>query len=282
MVSTTSDSQITKAEIFQLYHYYQRNFINYYQQAAEGGLVAEVRTLTENLRQDNPLNGFNVDVGCMTSAEQLAIVAEQVEDARMKGAKILTGGKRSPKGHMFWEPTVIVDVKPGMRVIEEETFGPVMPIMPFKDEDEVIKKANDTNYGLCAYIFSRDRKNARRIAEHLVAGTIVINESLLTHGIPETPWIGAKESSIGRVHSDDALKDLSLMYHVNYDRLPMPRFLRKFWTWPPYSAQNITRFHSLLGLTDLPGSIRTKMGLLARLFFPGNQLLKEELEKNQG
>jgi succinate-semialdehyde dehydrogenase/glutarate-semialdehyde dehydrogenase len=231
--------------------------------------VKEVVRVTKNLRQDNPVLNSDAEVGAMTSEEQLHIVEGQLEDAVRKGANVLTGGKRSALGGMYFEPTVLTGITEDMEVLREETFGPLLPIMPVEDDGEAIRRANDSNYGLSAYVFTRNTKKGRRIAELLEAGTVMVNETIITHGFPDTPWQGFKESGTGKVHSDEGLRDLCLACHVNYDTMPIPKpFWSMFWIWHPYTARKITRFHSLYGLLFAPGGLGKKLSFLAKLMLP--------------
>ncbi len=154
--------------------------------------VKEVVRLTKNLRQADPLKNSSADIGAMTSEEQLHIVEEQLDDAIKKGAHVLTGGKRSGMGKMFFEPTVLTNITEDMEALREETFGPLLPIIKVDNEKEAIRRANDSIYGLSAYVFTRNTKKGRRIAEQLEAGTVMVNETLMTHAFPETPWQGFK------------------------------------------------------------------------------------------
>jgi len=122
--------------------------------------VREVVRLTKDLRQANPLKNSSADIGAMTSDEQLKIVEEQLEDAIKKGAHVLTGGKRSGMGKMYFEPTVLTNITEDMEALREETFGPLLPIIPVDNEKEAIRRANDSIYGLSAYVFTRNTKKA--------------------------------------------------------------------------------------------------------------------------
>ena len=163
--------------------------------------------------------------GAMTDPEQVEVVEGQVADAIERGARVLCGGKRLEGDGLFYAPTLLVDATDEMRVVHEETFGPLLPILKVADAEEAIARANDSPYGLSAYVYSEDRKRARRVAERLEAGTVVVNDTLITHGFPETPWGGVKQSGIGRVHSDEGLRALCQSYHVNREvirfRLPV-------------------------------------------------------------
>jgi acyl-CoA reductase-like NAD-dependent aldehyde dehydrogenase len=143
---------------------------------------------------------------------------------------VRTGGKRRGQGLAF-QPTVLTDCRQDMDVMRKEIFGPVMPIMKVRDEEEALALANDSHLGLAGYVFTADRVKGRRLAEKLETGTTMVNDTLITFGAPETPWAGVKQSGIGRTHSDEGLRDLCQSRHVNYDRLALKREL---W-WYPYS-----------------------------------------------
>jgi succinate-semialdehyde dehydrogenase/glutarate-semialdehyde dehydrogenase len=231
--------------------------------------VREVTGLTRNLRQDNPLKNHSADIGAMTSEEQIQIVEEQLRDAVAKGATVLTGGKRSDRGRMYFEPTILTNVTEDMEAVREETFGPLLPIMKVPSDEEAIRLANDSIYGLSAYVFTGDSSKGRRIAEQLEAGTVMVNETLLTHAFPETPWQGFKASGMGRVHSDEGLRDLCLACHVNYDTMPIPKLLwDMFWVWHPYGPEKTSRFHSLYGLLFVPYGVGKKLGFLKNMLLP--------------
>ena len=123
-------------------------------------------------------------------------VEEHISDALGKGARIVTGGKRHAKGSTFFEPTVLADVKTNMKVTHEETFGPVAPLFRFKTEQELIKLANDTEYGLASYFYSRDIGRIWRVAEALEYGIVGINVGIISNEV--APFGGVKESGIGR------------------------------------------------------------------------------------
>jgi len=161
-------------------------------------------------------------------------VTEQVNEAVAAGAKALAGGRRieTMPGY-FFEPTVLVNVTNAMRVMQDETFGPVLPIVVVKDELEAIREANRSNYGLLASVWTRDTKRGKEIARQLEAGTIIINDVIYTHGAAETPWFGVKESGLGITHSKHGLREFVRMKHINWDMMPLKTNL---W-WFPYSAK---------------------------------------------
>ncbi len=190
------------------------------------------------------------DVGSITMPGQLDIIESHIKDAVEKGAIILRGGKRpeDKKDGYWFEPTVLENVDHSMKIITEETFGPVLPLLKFKNIDEAIKMANDTKYGLSAYVFSSSIKRARQVAERLEAGTVMINSPLYTHSMAETPWGGIKESGVGITHSDDGLRSLCHVVHVNYPSFWVRWLLKKELWWYPYNEKNYRLFRSMTRL----------------------------------
>jgi succinate-semialdehyde dehydrogenase/glutarate-semialdehyde dehydrogenase len=134
--------------------------------------------------------------GPLIDAKALAKVEEHVADALAKGARVVTGGKRHALGGTFYEPTVLADVTPSMMVTREETFGPVAPLFRFRTEEEAIAMANDTEFGLAGYFFSRDIGRIWRVAEGMECGLVGINTGLISHEV--APFGGVKESGLGR------------------------------------------------------------------------------------
>jgi succinate-semialdehyde dehydrogenase/glutarate-semialdehyde dehydrogenase len=143
-------------------------------------------------------DGFEdgVQVGPLITDAAVQKVEAHLADAVSKGARVLTGGKRHAKGGRFFEPTVLADVTQGMRVSKEETFGPLAPLFRFGTEAEVVAMANDTEYGLAAYFFSRDVGRCWRVAEALEYGMVGINDGLMSTEV--APFGGVKESGLGR------------------------------------------------------------------------------------
>ena len=137
-----------------------------------------------------------VTQGPLINAEALAKVEEHVADAKARGARVLQGGRRHALGGNFYEPTVLADVTREMKIFSEETFGPVAPLIRFTDDAEVVRLANDTEFGLASYFYSRDIGRAWRIAEQLEAGMVGVNTGLIT--TPVAPFGGVKQSGLGR------------------------------------------------------------------------------------
>ncbi|MCS7173797.1 MAG: NAD-dependent succinate-semialdehyde dehydrogenase [Armatimonadetes bacterium] len=157
------------------------------------------------------------DLGPMTSREGLERTVAHIEDARAKGARVVYGGHRPegfPKGY-FFTPTVLVDVDHSMEVMREETFGPVAPIMSFGDLQEALRLANDTPYGLVAYLYTRDLRTAFLVAEGLEAGTVGVNN--VVGGEVPFPYGGWKESGFGLELSHEGLMEYLLIKHIRVD-----------------------------------------------------------------
>jgi succinate-semialdehyde dehydrogenase/glutarate-semialdehyde dehydrogenase len=150
--------------------------------------------------------GYDVHVGSLTNERELLRTEEHIEDAVAKGARILCGGKRRPDlGPLFYEPTVLVDVDHTMRVMTEETFGPILPIMRVRDADHAIQLANDSDYGLAASIYSRDARRAEQLARRIQAGDVSINRPQMVFATPSLPMGGIKQSGLGRRNGPEGL-----------------------------------------------------------------------------
>jgi succinate-semialdehyde dehydrogenase/glutarate-semialdehyde dehydrogenase len=154
-------------------------------------LASEVKKLKVGIGTED-----GVLQGPLINAKALAKVEAHVGDAVEKGAKVLTGGRRHALGGTFYEPTVLTDVTPEMRLAQEETFGPVAPLFRFRDDDEAIRLANDTPYGLAAYFFTQSHARAWRVAEALDCGIVGVNEGLISTEV--APFGGMKQSGLGR------------------------------------------------------------------------------------
>ncbi len=143
-------------------------------------------------------SGFEkgVNQGPLIDDQAVAKVEEHVADAQAKGAKLLTGGKRHALGGYFYEPTVLADITSDMTIMREETFGPVAAVVKFSTEEEVIAAANDTDFGLASYFYSRDIGRVWRVAEKLEYGMVGINTGLISNEV--APFGGVKQSGLGR------------------------------------------------------------------------------------
>ncbi|HET8781864.1 MAG TPA: aldehyde dehydrogenase family protein [Pyrinomonadaceae bacterium] len=196
---------------------------------------------TRALRQGTPTDE-GVDVGAMTNERQLRIVESHVGDAVSKGARVETGGSRL-NGHEGWfhEPTVVTNVDHSMELMTEETFGPVLPIMTFKTDDEAVRLANDSIYGLTAAVFTSDISRGRKLAERIDAGSVMVNEVVYTHAVAQTPWGGVKQSGYGRTHGRLGLLEMVTPQHIHANSVP---WLPDVW-WFRYTKEAGRLFRGL-------------------------------------
>lgn len=205
--------------------------------------VDKVVTRVKAIRQGT--KAADIDIGCMTSEAQLNKVTAQVNEARAKGARIVTGGRRNPNlpGY-YYEPTVLVDVDHSMSIMAEETFGPVIPIMQVKNPEDAVRLANDSRYGLSASIFSRDRSAAAKLADKLDSGAVCVNDSLVNFIIPEAPMGGRKESGFGYRHGAAGIRKFCQQKTIVVDRFG----LKEEFPWYPATEKKAQQVRHLLNL----------------------------------
>jgi len=211
------------------------------------------------------------DMGPMINERQLRIVEQQVEDAKARGARVLAGGTRLPElGPNFYAPTVLADVGHDMRIMREETFGPVLPIMPFDTDDEAIRLANDSGYGLAASVWTRDRARGEAVARRIAAGTVMVNDVVSCFGISEAPHGGIKASGIGRTHGRFGLEEMVRVKYVDSDRLPG---VKKVW-WYSYGEKFTRQIESFVDMQFARSAIRRLQGALgsAKVLFRKEKL----------
>ncbi|MFN2502408.1 MAG: aldehyde dehydrogenase family protein [Pyrinomonadaceae bacterium] len=204
----------------------------YVQEGVADELTQKIIQKVRELKQDIGAKE-TTSIGAMSSERQMKIVEDHVEDFRAAGAKVETGGQRNAglEG-LFYEPTVITNVNNDMRGMQEETFGPTLPIATFSTEEEAIRLANDSEFGLTASVWTRDLAKGKRVAARIEAGSVCVNEVLYTHGIGQTPWGGFKNSGRGRTHGREGLMELVQPQHIHVNRLSV---LPDVW-WMPYTA----------------------------------------------
>ncbi len=192
--------------------------------------VSRLVELTKKLKQGDPAD-LNVDIGAMVNQQQLKLVEDIVERARAEGIPILTGGRRNPnfKGY-FYEPTIMGPVKNDSVYAQKEIFGPVLVVIPFKTEEEVIDMVNDNPYGLTASVWTSDIARGERVAQEIEAGTVMVNEVVYTFALAPTPWGGPKKSGIGRTHGHLGFEGVTRPLHLNVDQSKDP----DLW-WTPYN-----------------------------------------------
>ncbi|MGW5312773.1 aldehyde dehydrogenase family protein [Nocardia thailandica] len=160
--------------------------------------VAEIAAAVRHRSVAGP--GAEVDMGPFISERQLAIVRRHLDDARARGATVLVGGGENGGGGLHFTPTVLTGVTHDMAVMTEETFGPIVAIERVRDEDEAIRLANDSPYGLSGSVFTADPARMREIAARLVTGSVVHNDAAVVYGVPEAPFGGRRSSGLGRVN----------------------------------------------------------------------------------
>ena len=153
-----------------------------------------------------------VTTGPLIEEKAVVKVEQHIEDALGKGARVLVGGKRHALGHSFFEPTVLADVTTDMVVAREETFGPLAPLFRFKTEEEVIKLANDTEFGLASYFYARDIGRVWRVAEAIETGMVGVNTGLISSEV--APFGGVKQSGLGREGSTYGMDDYLVVKYI--------------------------------------------------------------------
>jgi len=219
-------------------------------------IVSRVKAIRQGQSADE------VDIGCMTSEAQFNKVAAQVDEACAKGAEALAGGRRNPNlpGY-YYEPTVLVNVDHSMKIMTEETFGPVIPIMRVTNADEGVRLANDSRYGLSASIFSGDKTAAAGLADKLDSGAVCVNDSLVNFIVLEAPMGGRKDSGYGYRHSAEGIRKYCRQKTILTDRFG----LKAEFAWYPTTQKKAQQVRHLLNLLCHSGwthKLRALKGLL--------------------
>lgn len=216
---------------------------------------------TRALRHGVPDAACSVDIGSMTTAKQRQTVERQVAQALEAGAKIVAESRRVGEGQgEFHAATLMTGVNHQMSLMRDETFGPVLPVMPFDTEDEAVALANDCSMALTASVWTRDLAAGKRVAARLDGGVVAINDHLYTHGMSDLPWGGPKESGIGRTHGPEGLLEMTRPKVVNWDWL---RAKRNLW-WYPQDAETYAALRSALRMAA-PRSPFELAGAMARV-----------------
>lgn len=198
-----------------------------------------VKLMIEEMEKLVVSDAKDADLGCMNAMFQYDIVKKHIEDAKSKGADIYTFGEN--KG-LFLNPVILTNVDKSMDIFVDESFGPIIPVVSFKSEDEVVKMANDSVYGLSASVWSSDLIRCERVAHSLDVGAVSINNVMITEGNPHLPWGGVKESGFGRSKGTDGL-----MGFVNIKAVVIDKQSSKLEAnWYPYTEKKYKKFQKLI------------------------------------
>ena len=202
----------------------------YVQQSVAPEFIDKVVALSKSIRVGNPLE-TGTDVGPLAVPAQLDIVEDHIQDAKEKGAHILVGGEKvkDVPGY-FFKPTVLTQVDHSMKIMTEETFGPILPILTVSDVEEAVNLANDSDYGLTASVWTRNKKLASQLSKRLHVGSVTINDHLFSFVEPGALWGGVKHTGIGRSHGPYGILELVNIKYISYD---FSKKRTQLW-WFPY------------------------------------------------
>lgn len=202
----------------------------YVEEPAYDEFVAKLTREVGALRQGPDASGHDAEVGAMTSPRQIGIVEDHVSDALASGARAMVGGKRVPGPGNYFEPTVLVDVDHSMKVMQEETFGPVVGVMKVRDAEEALRHANDSRYGLSGSVFG-EKERAEQLARRVECGAVNVNDVLVNYFASDVPMGGWKQSGIGYRHGEPGIKK-----YCRTESVVITRFAGKREpTWYPYT-----------------------------------------------
>jgi len=209
--------------------------------------VEKVVAAAQQLRQSDT---GETDVGAVFWDRQMEIIEGHMADAVAKGAKVLVGGRRNPTlPGLYYEPTVVVDVSHDMELMRKETFGPIVAIQKVRDEEEALRLANDSEYGLNGNVWTTDPEKGQRLAERMETGGVCVNDMAITYGVPEAPFGGVKASGVGQVNGAQGIRGYCHAHPILADRKGkgpiqggypynrksqqgMQRFIRLLWGTP--------------------------------------------------
>jgi succinate-semialdehyde dehydrogenase/glutarate-semialdehyde dehydrogenase len=178
--------------------------------------VEKVVAAAQQLRQRDT---EETDVGAVFWDRQMEIIEGHMADAVAKGAKVLVGGRRNPTlPGLYYEPTVVVDVSHDMELMRKETFGPIVAIQKVRDEEEALRLANDSEYGLNGNVWTTDPEKGQRLAERMETGGVCVNDMAITYGVPEAPFGGVKASGVGQVNGAQGIRGYCHVHPIISDR----------------------------------------------------------------
>lgn len=227
--------------------------------------VSEAVRRTQSMRHGPEGETGSVDMGSLTTQKQLETVRRHVAQAVELGATIAAQSR--PVGDVskgFFHPaTVLLGCTPSMAVMQEETFGPVLPIVSVADDAEAIRLANGTSLGLTSSVYSESAEHGQAVAAQLQSGVVTINDHLMTHSMPETPWGGYKESSLGRTHGTLGLREMCNVKCICEERLSS-RYVPRNMFWYPYSAASYDTIQAVIALAA-NGIVQSGLGVIGTL-----------------
>ncbi len=218
--------------------------------------------IVKNLRLGNGMEE-HVDVGPLCMASQVEIVERMVNEATAAGAKVLAGGKRSSLGEHYYEPTIVVDATADMNIVKEETFGPVMLVIKFSSDEEVVEAINASEFGLGASVFSTNYPRALKLAGSIESGMVSINEWGLGALVGSLPFGGIKLSGGGRFAGIEGLRDFCRVQSVVCDRWPLVSKTPSVLSYP-YPENGPYFLSALIEVIYAPGT--KKFAALGKLF----------------
>jgi succinate-semialdehyde dehydrogenase/glutarate-semialdehyde dehydrogenase len=231
--------------------------------------LEKLKALVAKLR---PGGGLGTDMGPLATARQKELVEQQVARCLAMGAYVAaqspvpTAEDGAVDPDRFYPATVLTGLSPKMPIMGGEIFGPVLGVCPVADDEEAVRVANASSYGLTASVWSRNRRRARQIAARINAGAVMINDHLMSHGLAETPWGGFGDSGLGRTHGEAGFREM-LKARVVIDEL-MPGAKRNIW-WQPYSERLHRGLEAITELLGAPGPGRRLRAIpgVIRIFF---------------
>jgi acyl-CoA reductase-like NAD-dependent aldehyde dehydrogenase len=222
------------------------------------------------------VRGLDAEVGPLTMKKQLDLVRRHVDDAVAKGAKVLSGGPdeapNNDDGSLWYVPTVLEDVTSEMVLCQEESFGPILPIVRVQDEEEAIRRSNEDGFNLTASVFTRSRERGLRLGRSLRAGSVGVNQiGAATFGMPWAPWGGVGTSGFGRVHGEFGLREFT--YPVVLAEAVTG--LGKSPVWFPYDESSAKLFRSVTELFSAP-KLGTKVAAVREILANAGKAMKSK------